>query len=71
MTKKWETIECNFDHKTFVEVSFINSESDFRTTRYPNINEATYWQIDKLERDVKAFVGAGKDIKKIIDFLLA
>ena len=70
MRKTWTTTVCNFDFKTYVEVSFVNSEDDFRTTRYPNIDEAILQQTEKLRRDVKSFVNGDTDIKRLIDFLL-
>jgi len=71
MNKTWEFTECNFDFKTFVEVSFINNDDDFRTTKYPTIDIAIEQQTIKLKRDVRASVDPGKDIGLLIDALLA
>jgi len=52
MNKEWDRVVCNFDNKTFVEVSFFNSEADFRTQRYPSVNDAVEDQLRKLGRDL-------------------
>ena len=57
MIKPWTEAKCNYDYKTFVEVTFFNSESDFRTTRYPNVEQALEDQHRKLGRDVIRRVG--------------
>ena len=71
MNKKWEIARCNFDFTTFVEVSFVNSDSDFRTTRYPSLEEAIEQQTTKLKRDVKKKFDEGKDLTPLMNFLLA
>jgi hypothetical protein len=71
MRKAWAKTKCNFDFKTYVEVSFINSDDDFRTTRYPNIEEAIQMQSEKLKRDVKDFVNGDTDPKKLTNLLLS
>lgn len=71
MTKKWDDARCNFNFTTFVEVTFVNSVSDFRTTRYPSIDDAIEDQAMKLKRDVKKKFDEGRDLTPLMDFLLA
>jgi uncharacterized membrane protein len=59
MLKSWIKAECNFNYKTFVEITFSNSESDFRQMRYPTIGEAIKDQKRKLCRDI--VIRAGKE----------
>jgi len=69
--KNWESTNCDFEHKTYIEVFFRNTESDFRGTKYPTVEEAIKDQTMKLERDVRASFDSGKDLKPLLSFLLA
>lgn len=51
MQKKWASCSTTLDRKTYVEVTFYNSDGDFKTTRYPSIDEAIKDQTRKLKRD--------------------
>lgn len=55
--KPWKEARCNFEYKTFVEITYFNTESDFRTTRYPDVGQALEDQHRKLGRDVIRRVG--------------
>lgn len=69
MLKEWVRADCSFAFKTFVEVTFSNSDSDFREQRYPCIEDALNDQQRKLGRDIIRRVGK-ENMDEVLEVLV-
>ena len=77
MNRKWESVEIDTSHSTFIEISFQRThpehsgKTDFRTTRFPaEIEQVIEIQQQKLLRDVKSFVGGNEALDELLEVMV-
>jgi len=77
MTRRWETVNIDTSHSTFIEISFErqhpdhDGKRDFRTTRFPSeIDKVIEIQQQKLLRDIKSYVGGNAGMDELREILV-